>query len=79
MSSTLQYRGYKGCVQYSAEDKMLHGRLLTARDVISYGGMDLAELATSFRDAVDEYLAFCEEIGKAPDKPSPSTVRFASF
>jgi predicted HicB family RNase H-like nuclease len=69
MSSTLQHRGYEGSVQYSAEDKMLHGRLLTARDLISYGGIDLAELEINFRDAVDEYLAFCSETGKAPDAP----------
>lgn len=72
MSSTLYHRGYEGSVQYSAEDKMLHGRLLTASDLISYGGLDLAELEINFRDAVDEYLAFCAETGKTPDQPGPS-------
>jgi predicted HicB family RNase H-like nuclease len=74
MSSTLQHRGYEGSVQYSAEDKMLHGRLLCARDMVSYGGIDLAELEENFRDAVDEYLAFCGETGKKPDPPSPAAT-----
>lgn len=74
MSATLQHRGYEGSVQYSAEDKMLHGRLLCARDIISYGGDDLAELETNFRGAVDEYLAFCAETHRAPDPPSPLAV-----
>ena len=70
MSSTLQHRGYEGSVQYSADDKMLHGRLLCSRDVVSYGGMNLLELEINFRESVDEYLAFCAETGKAPDPPS---------
>ena len=74
MSSTLQHRGYEGTVQYSAEDKMLHGRLLCSRDVVSYGGKDLIELETNFRGAVDEYLAFCSETGRTPDAPSPSAI-----
>jgi len=77
MSSTLQHRGYEGTVQYSAEDKMLHGRLLCARDMISYGGNDLAEIETNFKDAVDEYLAFCAEEGKAPDPPNPLATEIA--
>lgn len=71
MSSTLHHRGYDGSVEYSAEDKMLHGRLLTAHDIVSYGGLDLHELETNFRDAVDDYLAFCAETGKTPDPPVP--------
>ena len=71
MSSTLQHRGYEGSVQYSAEDKMLHGRLLCARDVVSFGGTDLVELEKNFCDAVDEYLAFCAETGRTPDSPVP--------
>ncbi len=74
MSSTLEHRGYRGSVEYSAEDKMLHGRLLCARDVVSYGGNDLTDLETNFRDAVDEYLAFCAETDKTPDRPNPLAV-----
>jgi predicted HicB family RNase H-like nuclease len=69
MSSTLQHRGYDGSVKYSAEDKMLHGRVLGIRDMISYGGTTVIELEKNFRDAVDEYLAFCAETGKSPDRP----------
>ena len=70
MSSTLQHRGYEGSVQYSAEDNMLHGRLLCARDMVIYGGTDRLELEENFKGAVDEYLAFCEAEGKTPDTPT---------
>ena len=69
MSSTLQHRDYEGSVLYSAEDKCLHGRVLGIRDMISYGGKTVEDLEQNFRDAVDEYLAFCQETGKTPNKP----------
>jgi predicted HicB family RNase H-like nuclease len=69
MSQTLQYKGYDGSVEYSAEDRILHGRLLGIRDAIVYEGTDVDSLESNFRDAVDEYLAFCSEEGKAPDQP----------
>jgi predicted HicB family RNase H-like nuclease len=69
MSDTLQHSGYYGSVLYSAEDQMLHGRLLGIRDMVSYGGKNVKELQKNFRDAVDEYLAFCKEEGKQPDVP----------
>lgn len=69
MSSTLQHRNYDGSVLYSAEDKCLHGRVLGTRDMISYGGVTVDELDRNFRAAVDEYLSFCKETGKTPDKP----------
>lgn len=69
MSQTLQYRGYDGSVLFSAEDKMLHGRVLGVRDMISYGGKDVRSLEKNFRGAVDEYLQFCKRRGKTPNTP----------
>lgn len=69
LSQTLQHRGYTGSGVYSAEDKMLHGRLLGIRDTISYGGTTVKSLEKNFRDAVDEYLRFCDEADKAPNVP----------
>lgn len=69
MSQTLEYKGYDGSVEYSAEDRVLHGALLGIRDAIVYEGVDVDSLETNFRSAVDEYLAFCAEEGEAPDQP----------
>ena len=73
MSQTLQYRGYDGAVLYSAEDRMLHGRILGIRDTVSYGGTDVASLEKNFRAAVDEYLEFCAAAHKTPDTPFKGT------
>jgi predicted HicB family RNase H-like nuclease len=69
MSQTLQYKGYDGSVEYSAEDRILHGSLLGIRDAIVYEGADVDGLESNFRAAVDEYLAFCAAEGKVPDQP----------
>ena len=74
MSQTLQYKGYDGSVEYSAEDRILHGSLLGIRDAIVYEGTDVDSLESNFRAAVDEYLACCAEEGKS--ESTEETVYF---
>jgi predicted HicB family RNase H-like nuclease len=69
MSQTLHYEGYDGSVEYSAEDRILHGRILGIRDTVTYEGSDVDGLEADFRVAVDDYLAFCQAEGKTPDRP----------
>ena len=69
MSTTLEYKGYNGTVEFSAEDHVFHGTLSGLRDSISFEGDSVASLEENFRNAVDEYLAFCEAEGKVPDQP----------
>jgi hypothetical protein len=73
MSQTLRYKGYDGSVEYSAEDRTLHGSLVGIRDAIVYEGVDVDSLESSFRAAVDEYLAFCAAEGKAANLPLEGT------
>jgi predicted HicB family RNase H-like nuclease len=69
MSQTLHHKGYDGSVEYSAEDRILHGSILGIRDMVTYEGSDVDSLESNFKAAVDEYLAFCEAEGKTPDRP----------
>jgi predicted HicB family RNase H-like nuclease len=69
MSQTLKYRGYDGSVLYSAEDRLLHGRILGIRDMVSFDGTGVKSIEKNFRGAVDEYLEFCKAEGKSPDVP----------
>ena len=69
MSQTLQHKSYDGSVEYSAEDRLLHGRLHGIRDGVVYEGSDVDSLESNFRAAVDEYLTFCAAEGKVPDQP----------
>lgn len=69
MSQTLEYKGYSGSVLYSAEDKILHGRVIGIRDAITYEGTNVRSLERNFKASVDEYLSFCKEENKQPDTP----------
>jgi predicted HicB family RNase H-like nuclease len=69
MSQTLEYKGYNGSVLYSSEDKILHGRIVGIRDMVTFEGTNVTNLEKNFKAAVDEYLKFCKTEGKSPDKP----------
>ena len=69
MSQTLEYKGYNGSVLYSAEDRVLHGRIVGIRDAVTYEGTNVSSLEKNFKAAVDEYLKFCNVEGKIPDTP----------
>lgn len=69
MTGMLNHNGYTGSVEFSEEDGLLHGKLIGIRDAITYEGKDVRSLTRNFRQAIEEYLAFCEAEGKTPDKP----------
>lgn len=62
----LEYRGYFGTVE--ADDGVFVGRVAGLRDVITFDGTTFAEVERSFRDSIDDYLAFCAERGEPPDR-----------
>ena len=55
MRDMLEYRGYEGSILYSEEDRTLHGRVMSVRDLVTYEGKDVKSLERAFRDAVDDY------------------------
>jgi predicted HicB family RNase H-like nuclease len=65
---TMEYKGYRGAVRYSAEDRVLHGRILGIGDVVNFEGAEVEELEKAFREAVDDYLTLCEKLGRDPDR-----------
>ena len=70
MSKTeMKHRGFTGSHEISFDDDCLHGRVLFIDDLISYEGASPAALKQGFIDAVDRYIAHCEQTGKAPNKP----------
>lgn len=65
----LQYKGYTASVEVDLEANILYGRVLNLRDVIDFQAERVADLQREFEASVDEYLAWCAEDGRAPDKP----------
>ena len=66
--NTLKYKGYIGSVAYSEPDKVFFGKLEGIDALVNYEGESVAELTAAFHEAVDDYLALCEDIGQKPEK-----------
>ena len=67
-SDLLRYKGYSARPEYSAEDRIFYGKILGISDLIDFQSENAKSLEEEFHKAVDDYLAFCEEIGKQPQK-----------
>ena len=52
---TLDYKGYKGTIEFCEEDNVFFGKLLTS-DLVSYESENLDDLKAAFEEAVDDYL-----------------------
>ncbi len=65
---TLKYKGYAGSVEFSAEDDLLFGEILGIDGLVTYEGKTMEELKDSFHEAVEDYLAFCEDHNWKPQK-----------
>jgi predicted HicB family RNase H-like nuclease len=69
MKDTLTYKGYTGSVHYSDEDRVFYGKVEYIRSLLSYEGTDVESLRTAFEEAVEDYLALCQQAGTAPEQP----------
>jgi len=77
--NTLKYKGYVGSVAYSEPDKVFFGKIEGIEGLVNYEGESVKELTAAFREAVDDYLIFCEEHNCKPEKSYTGTfnVRIA--
>ena len=67
--STMTYKGYAARIEYSDEDGCFVGRIAGIKDVVGFHAESVRELRAAFEEAVDDYLATCEKVGRAPQKP----------
>jgi predicted HicB family RNase H-like nuclease len=65
----LIYKGFMGQVTFDEEAKILFGRVVNTRDVITFQSTSADTIEQEFHDSVEEYLAFCQELGREPEKP----------
>lgn len=66
--NVLEYKGFTGTVEYSAKDSILFGKVLGVNGLVSYEGESITELKADFENAVEDYLASCEEMGIEPQR-----------
>ncbi len=65
----MNYQGYQTSVTFEEEADIFHGTVINTRDVITFQGKSVEEIRIAFKDSVNEYLKFCAERGREPEKP----------
>ncbi|MFT5758572.1 MAG: putative HicB family RNase H-like nuclease [Alteromonadaceae bacterium] len=68
MKKLLEYKGYLASVSTSIEDECLYGKIEFIKDSIVFGADSVKELKQQFHVEVDDYIEFCAEVGKEPNK-----------
>ena len=68
MKNILEYKGYHGKVEFDKETFTLHGKIEGINDLVTFESDDLKCIEQEFQEAVDDYLDFCAEVGKEPEK-----------
>lgn len=68
MSCVLEYKGYHTKIEYDSESKTLHGKIEGINDLVDFDSENAREIENEFHAAVDDYLEFCAELGKTPEK-----------
>lgn len=73
MKNILQYKGYFTKIEYSVEDRILYGKIEGIKDLVNFESENADEIEQEFKNAVDDYLDLCEELGQEPDKTYSGT------
>ena len=68
MSNTIEYNGYIGTIEYSQEDKCFFGKLDMINDLVTFEATNANDLEENFKNAVDEYIETCKQLGREPQK-----------
>ena len=56
MENYLEFKGYKGSIEFSEEDKVFFGKIQGINDVVTFEGASIIELKEAFQESVLDYL-----------------------
>lgn len=68
MNNILEYKGYYTKIQFSKDDNVLYGKIEDITDLVNFESESACEIEQEFHMAVDDYLEFCNNVGKEPSK-----------
>lgn len=74
MNNIIEYKGYIGSVEFSAEDELFYGKVQGIKSLISYEGNNAKDLISDFKNAIDSYLELCNQ-----EKVEPEVAYKGSF
>ncbi|MGB3205770.1 MAG: type II toxin-antitoxin system HicB family antitoxin [Crinalium sp.] len=72
----LTYKGYTAYLEVDVEAGVIFGRVLDIKDVLTFQGNNVDEARQEFHDMINDYLDWCEELRKEPDKPFSGKLPF---
>lgn len=72
-NNVLEYKGYHTVIEFDAKECLLRGKIEGINDLVDFSCRDMKEVEKEFHDAVDDYLEFCKEVGKSPEKEYKGT------
>lgn len=73
MKNILEYKGYHTKIVFDTESMLLRGKIEGINDYVDFEVQDISRVEAEFHAAVDDYLEFCKEVGKKPEKEYKGT------
>lgn len=64
MTDKLKYKDFIGTVHYSSSDEIFFGKIEGINDLVTFEGETVNKLKRSFKEAVDDYINLCKDVGK---------------
>lgn len=64
MTDRIKYKDFIGSVHFSADDEVFYGKIEGINDLITFEGSTVAKLKAAFKEAVQDYIELCNEVGK---------------
>lgn len=70
VNKRLFYKGYRARVEFDYESHVLFGKIDGIQDLVTFESVSAKNIELEFQNAVDDYLAYCEESGKEAERES---------
>jgi predicted HicB family RNase H-like nuclease len=70
----MEYKGYLATIEYDDAAGIFHGEVTNTRAVITFQGVSVEELHREMAESIEDYLTWCKERGKEPEKPYSGTL-----
>ena len=67
--TTMTHNGYMATIELDEDAGLFHGEVINTQDVLTFQGRTLDELKAAFADTIADYIEWCGERGKEPDRP----------
>ena len=64
----MEYDGYHAKIEYDQVDQIFVGNVIGINDSIGFHGKSVQELQEKFKTAIEDYVEFCKQAGKNPER-----------